>query len=126
MLKELRGADKPVSVQHSNVSKSAVDETGDASQALEEQKKKLKELKQRHKLDLEIKENQVRSLKLKLEQYEELIAELKGENEAYRQEHIDMPLQVQHNQSLEKQQKKDKGKLKKYDQVLKRSLGALQ
>ena len=36
-----------------------------------------------------------------------------------------MPLQMQHSNQLEKQQKKDKSKLKKYDQVLKKSLGVL-
>jgi len=37
-----------------------------------------------------------------------------------------MPLQLQHSVQLEKQQKKDKNKLKKYDQALKKSLGVLQ
>ena len=37
-----------------------------------------------------------------------------------------MPLQLQHGMQLEKQQKKDKNKLKRYDQVLKKSLGVLQ
>ena len=46
---------------------------------------------------MEIKENQIRSLKQKLEQYEELITELKEDNDAIRQERMDVPLQAQHN-----------------------------
>lgn len=65
---------------------------------IEEQKKRLKDMKQRHKVEIEIKENQIRSLKQRVEQQEELIVELRQENEAV----VDMPMQIEHGMQLEK------------------------
>jgi len=102
----------------------ASEDMPDLTTQLDDQKKKLREQKQKHKLDVEIKENQIRSLKQKLEQYEELITELKEDNDAIRQERMDVPLQAQHN--LEKQHKKERLKWKKYEQIMRGALDALQ
>mgnify|MGYP000936634713 CR=1 FL=1 len=51
--------------------------------------------------------------------------DLKDENNTYQEKNMNMPLQVQQNTQLEKQQKKDKSKMKKYDLVVKKSLAVL-
>lgn len=59
---------------------------------IEENKKKIRELKQKHKVDLEIKDNLVRCLKLKVEQQQELMEDLKDENNTYQEKNMNMPL----------------------------------
>lgn len=80
---------------------------------VDEHKKKLRELKQKHKVDLDIKENLVRSLKLKIEQQQEIIEDLRDDH--INDKNANMPMQIEQQTILEKQQKKDKTKIKKYD-----------
>ena len=116
LIKELRAQPPKVTVEKEvpKVVKSA------DSDELEETRKKLRDAKQKHKLELQLKDNHIRSLKLKVEQTEEQLAEARKDAESS----YDLP--VQQKAFLEKQHKQDRKKLKKYDQVVKDSLGAIQ
>ena len=105
-------------------STSSTGPSAETSVLIEELKKKNKEQRNKHKMELQVKDNTIRALRSKIEQQEESIQQLKQEVERKEKNH-EMPMQMKA-QILEKQHKRDKNKLKKYDLVVKESLGALQ
>ena len=97
---------------------SSVESASIVSEELDTFKKKVKDLKQRNKTDLEIKENQVKALKGKIES---LCEQLESMRESQSDSGKDMPLQMVANKD-EKQMKKDRQKIKKYEAIIKQCL----